>query len=271
MYPNNKYFKIYSEICENFDINYYNIIYIKNNNSKDETKIYFNKNYYNLFNKNNFYNKKLNKSIKYTNIKLLNEDKEDNIINLIKSTKYKNESESVMKLLFKISSCSLNKKNIEKITCKFEGKILKLSDSINEFTEFMKDKNIYNLFEENYSLLYKYLTHIKIYNIYISLLDILRYNPDNFCSQVKIYYEQFKTKRKGFNYIFESLFELIFGFEINNEQMDRYIQIINSYNKDKYEEYDKEIIPDEYNNIVSYIQTGGYPLHHFMMGKGKQQ
>jgi hypothetical protein len=182
-------------------------------------------------------------------------------------------NESYKKILFKISRCKLNKENIEKIKIKFTDIISKLNDKIKKFSEFIKnkdkDKDINYLFD-NYSLLYSYLLNIKIYNTCNNLLKILDTNPDNFCSQVKIYNEQFKLKKYVFKYKFEALFELIMGSELFDEQMIRFTSIINSFSPGYYNNEFKKIddTQDEI-NIINYTQTGGYPLHHLMMGKGK--
>jgi hypothetical protein len=265
MYPNNKYFKLYVDICKNFGVNHFNIIYLKPYNlEKEKTSLFLNEKYYNILIDNEFYKKKL-KNITYKNINLLYQDK-NNIIELNKSTKYKDENESIKKLLFKISSCELTIKNKSKIEIILKRKIIKFKNLIKIYTEFMKDKSIYQLFDKYYENIYLYLIHLKILNTYKILLQILTDKPENFCSQVKIYYEQYKIKKKKFTYNFEALFELVMGSELYNEQIERYTEIIKSYDRDFI------ILPKNINgnyNIVPYNQFGGYPLHHFMMGKGK--
>ena len=130
----------------------------------------------------------------------------------------------------------------------------------------MYDKNIKLLIESEYKILYEYLINLKILNTYKILLKILDKTPNNLCSQVKIYYEQYKLKEKKFKYNFEALFELIMGNELFDEQMERYTEIIKSYNE-HFINYPKNITT-EY-NVIPIKQIGGYPLHHFMMGKGK--
>ena len=162
----------------------------------------------------------------------------------------------------KIQECTINGTNIQKYIYKFENIILKIECDINDFSELIKDTTIYELFN-NYNILYTYLLKLKIYNRTHVLLNILKKNPTNLCSQIKIFNEQFNIKHKRFKYKFEALFELLIGSELYNEQFDRYIQIIN-------ERYDDKVLYDnEDTNLINYSQIGGYPLHHFMMGKGK--
>ena len=263
MYPNNNDFKLFSELCENFGVNYFNILYV---NINIERSLYLNDHYYNLFYKDHFFIEKL-ESTKYHQVKLLQESRTDNIINLFnKPTKITQELkyfDAIKKLLFKISICEINNQNKKKIIKKFEDLINSIENDIHEFTDYMKDINIYYLFDNDYSILYNYLSNIKIYNTLVVLKNILINNPENFCSQTKIYYEQYKIKEKKFNYKFEALFELIMGSELFDEQMNRYVQIIGQ----KYD--NKDTYDSKYNNLINYNQSGGYPLHHFMMGKGK--
>ena len=268
MYPNNSDFKLFSQLCENFGVNYFNVLYVKYHEKEIDRYLYLSKYYYNLllFDRKKFYNEELDSNIEYTDIKLLNNNK-DNIINFVKSTMYEDINESYSKILFKISKCKLNFKNIQRIKDKFKSIISKLSIKINYFSNYIKDKSIYYLLDD-YSLLYSYLLNIKIYNTCNNLLYILGNKPKNFCSQVKIYNEQFKIKKKIFKYKFEAIFELILGSELFEEQMFRYTSIINSYCPD-YINIPKQTIKHEELNIINYEQTGGYPLHHLMMGKGK--
>jgi hypothetical protein len=100
-------------------------------------------------------------------------------------------------------------------------------------------------------------------NIFHEESASLKKNPTNLCSQIKIFNQQFNIKQKQFKYNFEALFELIIGSELYTEQFERYTQIINKI-------YDNKVLYDnEDTKLINYLQTGGYPLHHFMMGKGK--
>jgi hypothetical protein len=275
MYPDKDSYKTFSNICNNFEINDLNIIYTNEYTSKD-TFQYLNLKYYELhnFDKKSFLTKELNNP-KY------------NKINLIPINDFK-------KLELKTKKCNII--NSDKIISKFDKIIKHKEQIINDFSCYIEDKNLNILFND-YIHLYEYLNAIKIINhlfILIKLLDD-KYKPTNyieFCSQLKIFNDQYQIKNNKFKYNFEALFELINGYEIYNEQMERYNSIINNYleyDKDSHEKYYLE--NKEYNdeNTLQILdgdditfQSGGskcrktiehkyisYPLHHLMMGKGK--
>jgi len=290
MYPDRESFKVYSEICKNFEINKLNIIY---NDYNDKGFLFFNEKFYDLhnFEKKSFLINKLNDS---------NYEK----TNLIPNN-------DLSKLQLKISKCNII--NNIYIKQKIDLIIKEKNQIIFEFNSYVEDKNLNDLFSD-YIHLYNYLNAIKIKNHLLILKNLLddQYREENyieFCSQLKIFNDQYQVKNNKFNYNFEALFELIIGFEIYEEQMKRYYSIINNYldydknncrqNTDityniENKKFYKEInILDDTN--ISFIQSGGnkcrklnykhilledkrlndlesyisYPLHHLMMGKGK--
>jgi hypothetical protein len=258
MFPNKDCFEIFSKLCVNFHINKFNIVYL-NENMFNEIETFL------------CYNKKVNQLFNF-NKKLFLKGKLNNCSEYIKLHFFKNINK-IGKFLFKISRCEPFEYN--KILNKLEHYINICECNKDNFQIYIKDKNMKYLFE-NYSELYNYLFSIKIINFLTILKNIIK-NKDkdyiiNFCSQSKIFKDYFNTKEYSFNYNFEALFELIVGNELLEEQMERYIKIIK-----KYKEYDGMIVTNLYNNKnyskeydILYDQSGGnYPLHHFMMGKGK--
>jgi len=256
MFPNKDCFDIFSKLCVNFHINKFNIVYLNDNMFNDIGTL-------------SCYNEKVNQLFDF-NKKLFLKGKLNDCSEYIKLHFFKN-IKKIDKFLFKISKCETF--NYDKILYKIEHYLNICECNKDNFQ--IKDKNIKYIFE-NYSELYKYLFSIKIINFLTILKNIIK-NKDkdyiiNFCSQSKIFKDYFNTKEYSFNYNFEALFELIIGNELLDEQMERYIKIIK-----KYEEYDSMIVNKSYNNKnyseeydILYDQSGGnYPLHHFMMGKGK--
>ena len=293
MYPNLNETQ-FTDLCYNYGINKFNIIYINNINTEKKTGFYFNKKCYNnlKFKKQDFLLKKLNDT-NYESLKLLNETPNS----IIKFTKMyepyleeKNKEDkfikSIEKISFKISQCTYKYNDTQNLYA--NNKFNKLIDYIfnkmiilkNEcetkilsFTIYIKDKYINDLFE-NYHELYNYLLLIKKLNLCNTILEIVKLGKlENICSQIKIYNDMFDVKKNKFLYLFEPLFELITGNEIYDEQMKRYINIISKYNtfnsSPQYLTVRKKITQSE--NILDYTQSGGnsFPLHHFMMAKGK--
>jgi len=189
-----------------------------------------------------------------------------------------NANESLQNLLFKISKCNINPNKSERhaINNNLINIINKSNDLIKQMTLNMINKKIINFHDLiNKSVnIYDYLLYLKMSNICKDLLV----TPNNeLCSKIKLYYEQLKIKKSKFKYNFEQIFELLFGNELTDEQYTRYHQIIESYQNtqkhtlSKYTKSNKTYsLHNEY--IYKYEQQGGkqiYPIHHFMMGKGK--
>jgi hypothetical protein len=264
MYPDNKSYNTFYDLCINFDINHLNILYC--NFKNDSTYMLLNDKYFDSFNfnKNQLLIEKL-KNEDYLKINLIFPE----IINIFD---FKTEQ-------FKLIPDKLRDSYLKKIIDTIE----KVKKNTNDFFIFIgKNKNIKTIFE-NYSILYNYLISLKVLNtcnILIELLDI-KYKKSNyieFCSQLKIFYDYFNVKKYSFKYKFEAIFELISGNELLDEQMRRYNNIVNSFidyinNKGgfdtKYDLIDK--LYDDTIKINIIDQSGGviYPLHHVMMGKGK--
>ena len=278
----------FENLLLNGGVNNFNLFYIKSN---DTYGAYVNNKIYNIikndiaeiYNLPNMYNNTtellfLNNNNTYPIISL---HKENN--DIIKQFKinYSTKIESLTNLLFKISKCNINPNKTERnIINEKLIKIIKISNKlIYEMTYNLNNDSVRlsHLFDAKYDVMYNYLLYLKISNI---CKDLLKTPNINLCSKIKIYNEQLKIKKHSYNYNFEKIFELFFGNEISNEQYDRYIQIINSYKKYANEpEYVKKQNISNTINIYNYNddiieQTGGiidkkYPLHHFMMGKGK--
>jgi hypothetical protein len=193
-------------------------------------------------------------------------------------------SKSIKKLLFKINKCMYKNDSeyedhytslIEYI--RHDISILKnlCEEEIKCYVESIKYNDINYLFE-NYGDLYIYLLNIKKINLFNDLFDMTvdENKIKNFCSQIKIYNEMFKVKKHKFQYNFEAMFELISGNEIYDEQMNRYTCIVSDHNKfidlEPYTLENKKLTHTS-DHIFEYVQEGGesYPLHHFMMAKGK--
>ena len=306
-------------ICENYGVNDYNYIYLGINNHTEyesEAAYYITKRLSKKYN-NNFFIEKITNFRELAKYKVLENDNEDNIIELNKThdiyNKKINEYREInkialQKLINKIQNCTINKD--ESKYPKYEQKLKELikyyNNIIKKYAVTISDFSLSTLFVDRFiHTVNRYLSAVRYKNICNTLLTTKK---DNLCSIIKIYHEQFNNRTYHFNYIFEIFFELIFGFEITDEQYDRYTSIINKYNssiggkiyekrkktgKDEYyenelqeltkinekQESDKEkqefIIEKQqnfYKYLVGYKQVGGnknYPLHHFMMGKGK--
>jgi hypothetical protein len=278
------------DLCYNYEINNYNIIYInyptsvgdddKSHKFAKNISFYLNKNSYDQikFDKQKILLTKL-KNIDYTLTNLLIKKDDSEIIFRNKEDSYLNQDEkfkkAINKLSFKISECKIKDdySSIGKIRKKLDDLKIESETGIKTFTESINGKGINYLFE-NYDILYNYLNTVKKFNLCITLLDLINKEKyDSICGQIKIYNEIFDVKENKFHYNFEALFELIMGSEIYKEQMERYIDIINNFNlfnrSKKYKISRKNIINTE--GLIEYKQHGGlsYPLHHFMMAKGK--
>ncbi len=211
---------------------------------------------------------------------------------------------SLNKLLVKISDCVVNRTNTEIFNCEInkiissiDKKMIILNKQINSTNSFG------DILINNYSDYPNYINLNKYKNICKKLLELITNPNDNFlCSQLKIYSELYDSRSKEFKYLFEIMFEIISGITITEEQFERYQNIINNYilwenkiNSKKYNSYelinknatstyniinsnpisllggsDKPCIPQDHVNIFKdNISIMSYPLHHFMMGKGK--
>ncbi len=288
-------FESWNSLCCDLQVNSYNIMYVNYKNIDVNTTGY-SCNYKRFPDIYNFDKSKIFKEhIEYNHndFKLLeNEINNDYLVNFnINNKECLPLTESYKKLLFKISECKIvgekkkykwiNKLNIIKLF--LESKIIK-------FTNYIKDTTLGYLLN-NYSILQSYLLNIKIYNF----IDKLLFNINDqivLCSIIKNYNFLFDFKKNSYFYKFQILFELINGNEILKEQMERYVIMINSFNRYNAINRSKQhillggTIEDELTeNLDSLIdvkldlQFGDenfiscddnyYQLHHFMMGKGK--
>ena len=276
----------FQSLLLNGGINNFNSFYIK---PDKEYGAYINDKFYNIvYNDINIISPHVNDKYDTININFLNNTNQHPIVTLKKTNsliveQMKHEYsiaklDSLNNLLFKISKCviNFNKKERDFINNKLTDIIGKSNDLIYDLTNEINKSRIdrlYHLFDSKYEYMYKYLSYLKISNICKDLLKIPNYE---LCSNIKIYNEQLKIKKYKYVYGFEKLFEFFFGNEISDEQYDRYIQILNSYKKfNNNSLYEKKIKNNtsEKIDVFNYInQIGGnaeYPLHHFMMGKGK--
>lgn len=175
---------------------------------------------------------------------------------------------SYEKLLDKIESCRIVDSNKEKTIGYLESLLKQIEAKQAELIEFYKSAKFRDLFDvPNIN----YMGLIKISNTVKQLLSLIdNENEDLFCSQLKILRELFNSRKYNCKYNFEFLFEIISGYELLEEQQSRYFQIINNYDTNETKPNEKEFT-DQATNIINYQQVGGriYPLHHFMMGKGK--
>ena len=283
------------KICKNYQINKYNILYIHNYDDSIKTGYYYNKKCYELmdFNWKDIWNNKINE-FEYPNINFLNKVEDDNLITIeyIKKDLLNNSSntvkiiKSIKHLLNKISKCEINTTIKNEHRKKFSSIIKDFNKYSKKFNEDYIKNNSISYFLSNYNYLYEYLTYVKIYNFLNKLLESFD-NEQNICSLIKINNELFNVKKQSWIYKFEALFELISGYELLEEQMERYTEIVNNFidyenqfkgRKFPYHDYKQKnnskepvnIINVKYTNNLEHI--GGdfsYPLHHFMMGKGK--
>jgi len=301
-FSSNSSFKNWNLICLNYQVNGYNILYTNLNATTTDTNGYsVNKKYASIYNfdKKSIFEEEICYDL--TDFNLLNPKSVDhNLLEFIIDDKNKDSTESYKKLLFKISKCNINETNKLEWIHKFSYIIEELKDKIKRFTELIKNLCLGDLLtKNNYPLLQSYLLNIKILNFIKKILANINDNK-NLCSIIKNYNNLFNTKQNPLTYKFEILFEIINGNEILKEQMERYEIMIDSYNNynniqkgngrayvhnsppEEILEYDDDLTQNDTSLIdtkmhLEYKQqqlslcksSNYYPLHHFMMGKGK--
>ncbi len=279
-------------LVKNYGINGFNIIISNFSQEPINTAFYLNKKI------EDFLPKKLDtckmklrlknfEEIKFINTSSLTE----NILNIEFIDKEKSrglfsdELNSFNKLLHKISNCKINLTNLDLFICKLKKLETKSIEKVINLGNELGSKLNFIDWIDNHDLIYNIILNSKLYNAILNLTNILK-TKDEFklCSQVKIYSDIFNFRKNHFKYGFEVLFELLNGFIISEEQMNRYTDVVNKfiehenkYNDTTYEMYDNNKI--NYTKEIKVIdvnytnQIGGtkfnYPLHHFMMGKGK--
>ena len=263
MYPNET--KKFKDLINNtLDLNPFNVIYLNNTEYKEKKGFIKHINYL-LDNKDNFLIDKLSEinydNIDFSSIMTINNIDVKSIID-----KFKCQSKKIMntcrKFILKISESS-SILDLAKIKSIIKVKKIIIIETIKCFTEYLNGVD-FKILLKNYKILYDYLFNTKVLKFYDDLL--LTTTSIEFYNQFKIYNEYFNTKKYNFIYNFEAIFELIKGKELLEEQMEKYIDIINKYS-------DTMLYPKNHK-----IQGGGcsgtrkpYPLHHFMMGKGKSE
>ena len=298
-------YNLFTSLCTDYGINNLNILYLNEEIIETGIGAYnLNDNLFNIinFNKKIFLNESLESSNLMNKLSLLELNKKNTLLQFGKDDKNRiigkllvgndEYNFSIGKLLFKINKCIINDLNLEKYINNFNSILETIECNINEFNTKSK---IYELFNsENYDIFYNYLQNVRLYNslkvinkllndyhkLKILSTDIKNLEL-NICNQIKIFNDIFNYKYYKFKYKFEAFFEFINGIELQNEQMIRYTDIINSFinyeNITNQTSYDKYILTfKEYKtnqSIINYeIMTGGninYPLHHIMMSKGK--
>jgi len=272
-------FNLWNKLCLDFQVNNYNILYINFRNcNQDNTGYSCSKNIYEHlchFDKKNIIKQQINYELEDFNLLKKDIDDEPPLFEInLEEKKY--TTISLQKLLFKISNCKIKENN----KCYWENKLQRykkrLNLEFNNFTKKIKSTNL-NALLKDFKELQRYLLQVKIYNF----IDKILINIDNeriLCSLIKNYKFLFDIKKKSLNYKFELLFELISGNEILNEQNQRYNLMLKSYDDYKNRMSLKGgdyLFPVEGNidNIDEEIKEknckNNYPLHHFMMGKGK--
>ena len=282
------------KICKNYQVNKYNILYIHDVDEPDKNGYYYNEKCYELmgFNWKDIWNDKLG-DFEYLNVNLLNKVKDEGLysIEYIQKDLLDKSNpaippkiiKSLEHLLDKISKYTINTKVKDKHMQQFRDIVRSFTKYSKDFTTNLVKNNSIGYLLTNYNYLYEYLALVKVYNFINRLFDL---NDDQAkISLIKINNELFNVKKQSLMYKFEVLFELISGYELLDEQMERYTQIVTNfidyektYNRKKfpYHDYKQKKFSQTLNLIdVNYLnnmeQTAGasYPLHHFMMGKGK--
>ena len=274
-------------VCENYGINEFNYIYssmiTKKNDNFEKSAYWIGDKLSTYYNKYHTFDKKIINVKEKDNMLLMGKNEQNNVINLdSKIDIYNNpiiqntiiKGKALKNLIKKIQHCTVDEK-YEKYKDTLGNLINNYDIIINNFTTLIYNKNLTldtMLSDDYYTQLSEYLLSIKYKNICETLLNT---KNENLCSTIKIFNEQLNSKKYRFHYYFEIFFELIFGFEITEEQYNRYVSIINLYNNSlikttkTYNNISKNY---ESKYIIGYSQSGGkikYPLHHFMMGKGK--
>jgi len=267
----------FNNLCTDFQVNNFNILYInffdlnlENTGYSCSEKIC--KFLYN-FNKN-VLKDKISYELEDFSLLKKNIDIDTEPFIKIDIDETENMNRSLKKLLFKISSCKIKEENKIYWKNKLEKYKNRLNREFINFTNYIKNLYLDELLTK-VTELQKYLLQVKIYNLINKLLK----NFDNekyICSLIKNYKFLFDLKKEPLNYKFELLFELINGNQILDEQIKRYKLMIKSH-----DDYHPKLdggsyllsVEGNYNDINEEIIEknckNNYPLHHFMMGKGK--
>ncbi len=280
LYPRIGHFSIFKHLCENYQIRPLNIIF-----TNDEIGLTCKPNYkidekYN-WNKREFLTGNI-QARPVDLVRLLNQVSDPSLAGIIIEKEPSNTgikklkklldltnskfADSVEKLIGKTEFCRVAQNNIGKTTEYLENLKLRLLEKISETSKLYSRENIYFILSSEH---YNYLQLVKTVNIVNMLLELIN-DEQQFCSQLKILRELLKTRTNNYNYNFPIVFETFIGNELLEEQQNRFNSIIENYNE-IIENKVAKIYSNSKTDIINYFQTGGhiYPLHHFMMGKGK--
>lgn len=278
LYPKTSNFEIFEQLCKNYHIRPLNIIFSGNDydfSYKVTDKIDKQYNY----NKKTFLTDKFSHVVT-NNIKLLNkitdpilgsitlsrENSNNDIKKLASLLNQSEYSDAFDKLIGKIEHCRIVDQNKSDTIEYFKCLQVQTLVEITKYTEYYKNAQFNYIINKNH---FDYLLLLKVLNT-VNMLMLLIDDSDLFCSQLKILKELYKTRKNQPNYNFEVVFETLIGYELLDEQQSRFYDIVSNYtyikNKPTLKSYSNKTT-----NIVNFYQTGGhiYPLHHFMMSKGK--
>ena len=280
LYPKTSDFKIFGQLCKNYHIRPLNIIF-----SGDDYG--FSYKITDKIDKQYNYNKKTFLTDNFlpvvsNNINLLNKityphsppggvtlekNQSDPSIDKLKTILNQSEyTDAFDKLIGKIESCRIVETNKSDTIEYFKCLRSQTLAEITKYTELYKVAQFNYIVSKHH---FDYLLLLKVLNT-VNMLILLIDDQDLFCSQLKILRELYKTRKYHPIYNFEAIFETLIGYELLDEQQTRFNDIVSNYTEIKNIPTLKSY-SDKTTNIVNYNQTGGhiYPLHHFMMGKGK--
>ncbi len=280
LYPRIGHFNIFKRLCENYQVRPLNIIFTNDEyeltckpNNKIDKKYNWDKR---EFLTGNIQAKpvdlvQLLNQVSEPDLAVITTGKEssntgiDKLIKLLDLTNSKFD-ESIKKLINKTEFCRVVENNIAKTIEHLEKLKLCVLEKISVISKLYSQENIHFILSSEH---YNYLQLVKTSNIVNMLLNLIE-DEQQFCSQLKILRELLKTRTNNYNYNFPIVFETFVGNELLEEQQNRFNSIIENYNGIEENKVAK-IYSNYKTDIINYYQTGGhiYPLHHFMMGKGK--
>ena len=288
---------LFVNLCKNYGVTKYNYRYINDITNTPTDMSFLNTKTYMLYKqtdeKNTYIEKLVHADMVVKKINLFEESEnamvnyDENLGDIMLKFKDKlgtveqdakeNLQKSIKKLLNKIKKCTINDSLKPKIIESLKEIIALSAETIKTFTENFKNFT-FNFNEmissKFYVNLYNYLSLLRVSNMCSEILNNIGMPNDILCSKIKIIYEKLSVKTKDYIYLFEPVFELLFGYEISDDQYSRYTDIIRKFD-DGYDIKNKSYLPESMKVLTSKTinQFGGtvkkYPLHHFMMGKGK--
>ena len=289
---NNSDQQMIEEICKKYGFNKYNIYFERCNLNKpippkhdinsnnDENDIKSNIPYQDFMNISLIDNYEENYSINLLGENVIDE-------NYIMYGEQANSSHLDKKLLQKIkklviTDIGLFKNVVAKMNTKIEQDIIDLQKSIVQL--FQSGTMYCKIFTNEYNVIHKYTLSLRYNNILKEIQKIdenITGYTEIVSSLIKIYIEKMNTRTYKLNYVFERIFEIIFGNFITDEQYETYSKIINMYLKhskqslyitQKSQKKNKDANNFNIFNFMKPTHQGGamyLPIHHLMMGKGK--